>query len=72
MINVLVTIYDKVADTYTAPLCFTNTESAKRYFKTKMANNPNATDFELYYIADYDAETSVITGLAKKLIDKGE
>lgn len=71
--SIICAIFDKVANMYSGLLLFTNEDCAKRYFKTKIQNDPtNASDYELYYLGDYNAVVGLICALDHPiLIAKG-
>lgn len=56
-------MYDKVTGQYSTPMAFDSVAVAKRWFgfyvkKADLMAEP--TDFELYYIADFEADTGKI------------
>ena len=60
---VLVVMYDKVTGQYSTPMAFDSVAAAKRWFgfyvkKADLMAEPS--DFELYYIADFDCECGKI------------
>lgn len=70
--SVLSVVYDKMAEMYTAPIVFENNNCAQRWFETKVIDDVNASDYELYTIAEYDDKTAKIVLLDKpKLVFKG-
>lgn len=71
MNSVLCLIFDKVASQYTAPLCFTNEDCAKRYFIGKFKSDPDISDYELYLIGSYNSDNGVVVVGEKVLLMKG-
>lgn len=60
---VLVVMFDKVTGQYSTPMAFDSVAVAKRWFsfyvkKADLMAEPS--DFELYYIANFDSETGKI------------
>ena len=64
MRKVLVSVYDKVAGIYSAPMTEPNFEVAQRNFKIGVRQNQmitvNPGDFELVVLAVFDDETGVV------------
>lgn len=69
---VLCVIYDLVSAEYSMPISFNNVDCAKRYFQQLKTKNPNYTDLELYYIANYDNDSAEILLVPKTLLMRGE
>ena len=68
----LCVVYDKLADKYTAPLIFENDNCGQRWFETKVIDDVNCADYELYGLGDYDDKTAKIVLYEQpKLIFKG-
>lgn len=69
----LVLMYDKVADTYSAPMLLENNDCAIRYFKSLCKNKPDMKDdYELYLLGQFDTKTAnVVLEERPKLIIKG-
>lgn len=58
--NQLYVLYDKIAGQYSQPLSFVNQACAERYFVQLMAKQDNPTDYELYYLGEFDPELGLI------------
>jgi len=54
MINNLYSIYDKVSGVFNKPFVEVNDASAKRAFQHSLKSAPDMTDYELYYIGQFD------------------
>ena len=59
MTNVVCIVYDKVAVMYSAPMTFTNVDTARRWFNNKVIENKE--DYILYQIGEYDDTTGKLT-----------
>lgn len=73
MIN-LYTTYDKVANLYSAPLSLQNDGAAKRWFKNSLVQSVNKSDYsdyELYFIGQYDDTKGIINAIKPLLVVKG-
>lgn len=64
----LFTVFDKVAGEkgeYAPPIPFPSEGEAKRWFETKIKNEPlfrdNKSDFELWKIGEFDTESGIVT-----------
>lgn len=67
--QVVVSVYDQVADTFFAPVCNPNTASAVRAFQQAVSEKdglPNARDLVLYHIGFFDN----VTGRLEPLVDE--
>lgn len=71
--NLLVVMYDKVSDVYSAPYLFLNDASAKRWFSniynTKVKPiSDNISDYELYKVGEYSTSDGIVKALHKPLL----
>ena len=70
--NCICVLYDEVADNYSAPITFANEDAAIRYTANICKQDPNAKDYKLYAIADYNSETAMLVPYSEhKLLAKG-
>ena len=50
----LYSIYDSVAEVFNKPFAETTNGSAERAYKQALADNPNAKDFLLFHVGEWD------------------
>lgn len=68
-------VYDKVAETYSAPMVFDNVNCAIRWFalNTNLCTTAEPTDFELYSLGYYEPDNGKMYVFEqKKFLVKGE
>lgn len=71
---ILVSMYDRVAGTFAAPMAFVNRPCAQRWFRSvsKQSEYAMPTDFELYAVGEYDTNTGLIVSFdMPEFIEKG-
>lgn len=75
MIMKLFTIRDRMTE-FGFPIPVENEQSAKRYFRSKVSNEPmlkdNPEDFSLWYIGTFDTEKGTINAVAEPIIIDGK
>lgn len=70
--NTICVLYDEVADNYSAPIAFANEAAAVRHLANVAKQDPNAKDYKLYAVADYDPEIGKLLPYGEnKLLAKG-
>lgn len=61
----IVAVKDELTNSFLQPTFIESIEEAERLFKYQINNIPlwkdNASDYSLYYLGSYDAETGIIT-----------
>lgn len=75
MIMKLFTIRDRMTE-FGFPIPVENEQSAKRYFRSKIANEPmlkdNPEDFSLWYIGTFDTEKGTINKVEEPILIDGK
>lgn len=76
MIFNVYSIFDKVAREYLSPTLDVNHDTARRNFLSALLSaqtimNKFPSDYELYYIGDFDSETSDISSITPVLVARG-
>lgn len=61
----LVVVFDKISNTYSSPLAFNSLNEATRWFKVQIGKSARPTDYDLYFVGEFDENTG-------KLLDCGK
>ena len=71
MIQNMYSVYDKVPEVFNKPFVDLNDASAKRSFFTHLQESKNPTDYELYYVGQFNDATGEIQHRETKRIATG-